>query len=94
MKKDALAKVSAAEKFAQDLVGNSKKENKILADSIAMQCESDLEVMTKHQAALTQFEQRKMVRSVVEAVLKDVLQKSNESFDKEAMTNVILKKVA
>jgi F-type H+-transporting ATPase subunit b len=35
-----------------------------------------------------------MVRSVVENTLKEVLSQSDDSFDKEAMANVILKKVA
>lgn len=41
-----------------------------------------------------EFEQRKMVRNVVENILSDVLSQSDDSFDKEAMANVILKKVA
>ncbi len=40
------------------------------------------------------FEQRKMIRNVVENVIDEVLTQSSGSFDKEAMANVILKKVA
>ena len=94
LKKDALAKVSAAEKFAVDLAVSSKKENKIINDNIMTQCDADIETMVKQQAVLIEFEQRKMVRSVVEDTLKDVLSQSDDSFDKEAMANVILKKVA
>jgi F-type H+-transporting ATPase subunit b len=94
LKKDVLAKVSAAEKFAEELAVSSKKENKILSESIMNQCESDMEILVKHQASLMEFEQRKMVRSVVEAILEDVLKQSGSDFDKEAMANVILKKVA
>ena len=94
LKKEALAKISAAEKFAHDLVISSKKENKIINDSIVSQCDADIEAIVKQQAILIEFEQRKMVRSVVENTLKEVLAQSDESFDKEAMANVILKKVA
>lgn len=94
LKKDVLAKVGAAEKFATDLVVSSKKENKVLNDTIMMQCEEDIETMIKQQSALMEFEQRKMVRSVVENTLSEVLIQSDDSFDKEAMANVILKKVA
>ena len=94
LKKDALSKVLAAEKFATDLVGSSKKENKVINDTIMAQCEADIEIMVKQQAALMEFEQRKMVRSVVENTLSEVLSQSDDSFDKEAMANVILKKVA
>ena len=94
LKKEALAKISAAEKFADDLVVSSKKENKLINDSIMTQCDSDIETLIKQQAVLVEFEQRKMVRSVVENTLKEVLAQSDDSFDKEAMANVILKKVA
>lgn len=94
LKKDALSKISAAEKFAEDLALSSKKENKVINDAIMTQCDADIETLIKQQSVLMEFEQKKMVRSVVETTLKEVLSQSDESFDKEAMANVILKKVA
>ncbi|MCK9492399.1 MAG: F0F1 ATP synthase subunit B [Sulfurimonas sp.] len=94
LKKEALTKISEAEKFAEGLVTASKKENKVLNDNIMLQCESDLVNIAKQSASLMEFEQRRMVRGVVESVLNEVLSQSSESFDKEAMANVILKKVA
>ena len=94
LKKDALAKISDAEKFAEELAVTSKKENKILNDNIMTQCNVELEILAKQQVALMEFDQRKMVRAVVEETLSDVLSQSAEGFDKEAMANVILKKVA
>ena len=90
LKKDALAKISDAEKLAVV----SKKENKILNDNIMKQCEADIEILSKQHVALMEFEQRKMVRTVVEDVMNEVLSQSSDGFDKEAMANVILKKVA
>jgi len=94
LKKEALSKISDAEKFAEELKVSSKKENKILNDNIMLQCESDLETMLKQNASLMEFEQRRMVRTVVEDILNEVLSQSSNDFDKEAMANVILKKVA
>ena len=94
LKKEALAKVSEAEKFAEELVITSKKENKIINDNMMIQCEAELESLVKQHATLTDFEQRKMVRTVVENILNEVLSQSGSSFDKEAMANVILRKVA
>ena len=94
LKKDVLSKISEAEKFAEELVTISKKENKILNDNIMLQCDSDLEIMVKQNTSLMEFEQRRMVRTVVEDVLNEVLSQSSDDFDKEAMANVILKKVA
>ena len=94
LKKDALSKISDAEKFAEELKVSSKKENKILNDSIMTQCNVELETLGKQQVSLMEFEQRKMIRLVVEETLNEVLNQSSENFDKEAMANVILKKVA
>ena len=94
LKKDALAKISEAEKFAEELAVSSKKENKIINDNMMVQCDAELETLTKQQASASDFAQRKMVRSVVEDIIDEVLTQSGDSFDKEAMANVILKKVA
>ena len=94
LKKDALEKISEAEKFAQELDKSSKKENKIINDKIMLQCDSDLETLGKHQASLVDFDQRNMIRSVVEDVINETLKQSSENFDKDAMANILLKKVA
>ena len=94
LKKEALAKISDAEKFAQELVVSSKKENKIINDNIMSQCELDLETLTKQSASSRDYAQRSMVRNVVENVITETLAQSSSDFDKEAMANVILKKVA
>ncbi|WP_455756558.1 F0F1 ATP synthase subunit B [Sulfurimonas sp.] len=94
LKKEALSKISDAEKFAEELAVSSKKENKIINDNMMAQCDIELENLAKQHATLIDFEQRKMVRNVVEEILDEVLSKSSDSFDKEAMANVILKKVA
>jgi len=94
LKKEATAKVSEAKKFAEELSLTAKKENKILNDNIMAQCENDLEVLTKQLEVQMEFEQRKMVRQVVENTLNDILADTSASFDKKSMAQVILKKVA
>ena len=94
LKKEALAKISEAEKFAEELAVSSKKENKIINDNMMVQCDTELEVLGKQHISATEFEQRNMVRAVVESVVAETLSQSGNSFDKEAMANVILKKVA
>jgi F-type H+-transporting ATPase subunit b len=93
-KKEALLKISDAEKYADKLIASSKKENKIINDNMMVQCEIELETLSKQHATLKEFEQRKMVRNVVKDVLNQVLTQSSNDFDIEAMANVILKKVA
>ena len=94
LKKEALAKISDAEKFAEELTVSSKKENKIVNQNMMLQCDVELETLVKQNLSLSEFEQRKMVRTVVEDVLTEVLAQSSDSFDKKAMADVILKKVA
>jgi F-type H+-transporting ATPase subunit b len=94
LKKEALSKISEAEKFAEQLMITSKKENKIINDNIMHQCEVDLETLSKQSVSLKEFEQRKMVRVVVETVLSETLSQSSENFDRKAMANIILNKVA
>jgi len=94
LKKEALAKISDAEKFAQELAESSKKENKMIYDALLAQGETELETLTKQNISKKEFEERKMVREVVEEIVTETLSQSADSFDKEAMANVILKKVA
>ena len=94
LKKEALAKISEAEKFAEELAEISKKENKNINASMMAQCDVELDVVAKQHTTLMEFEQRNMVRNVVEDIVKETLSKASESFDKEAMANVLLKKVA
>ena len=93
-KKEALAKVSEAEKLAEEILETAKKESKILNDSILAQCEVDLENLEKSHESKLELAQRKMVSSVVEEILDEVVSESSKEFSKDAMVNVILKKVA
>jgi len=94
MKEAAEQKVEEAERFAAELSEISKKENKILSDKILAQSEQELEIIQKQNTALMEMEKRKMVREVVNEVMSDVMSKSNETLGKEAMTEILKKKVA
>ncbi len=93
-KKDALAKISEAEKLAVEILEAAKKESKVLNDSILAQCEEDLENLEKAHQGKLELAQRRMVASVVEEVLTQVVKESSDGLSKDAMVNVILKKVA
>jgi len=93
-KQEAMAKIVEAEKYAEDLANSSKKENKIINDSIMAQYDIELENIAKQNISKKEFEERKMVREVVENIIEETLNQSAGSFDREAMANVILKKVA
>lgn len=94
LKEAAEQKVEEASRFASELAETSKKENKILADKIMAQCEQELEIIAKQNAALMELDKRKMVRDVVAEVMEGVMQNSNEALGKEAMSDILKKKVA
>lgn len=94
LKEAAEQKVEDAERFAAELAESSKKENKNLSDKILAQCEQELEVIGKQNNALMELEKRKMVREVVSEVMNDVMNSSDNALGKEAMTEILKKKVA
>ncbi len=94
LKDAAEHKVEEAERFAIELAESSKKENKILSDKILAQCEQDLEIIAKQNGALMELDKRKMVRDVVSEIMNDVMNSSNDALGKEAMTEILKKKVA
>ena len=93
-KEAAEAKVTEAQKLAEEIVAGASKEGKILNDKILKQCEMDLENMSKQGGAVMELEQRKMVRNLVDEIMSEVLAQESSALDKDAMANIIMKKVA
>ncbi|MEE8588738.1 MAG: F0F1 ATP synthase subunit B [Sulfurimonadaceae bacterium] len=93
-KEDAEAKIIDANKLAEEIVAMASKEGKILNEKILKQCDADLENMSKQGGAGMELEQRKMVRDLVDEILSDVLAQESSALDKDAMANIIMKKVA
>ncbi|MDP1785130.1 MAG: F0F1 ATP synthase subunit B [Sulfuricurvum sp.] len=94
LKEAAEHKVDDANRFAQDLSEITKKECKLLSDKIMAQYELDVEIVQKQNNALMDLEKRKMVREVVGDVMGDVMRASDVSLGKDAMTDILKKKVA
>lgn len=94
LKEAAEHKVDDANRFAQDLSEITKKECKLLSDKIMAQYELDVEIINKQNNALLDLEKRKMVREVVGDVMGDVMRASDASLGKDAMTDILKKKVA
>ena len=93
-KEAAEAKVSEAGKLAEEIIATASKEGKILNEKILKQCDGDLETMSKQGGAGMELEQRKMVRNLVDEIMNDVLAQESSALDKDAMANIIMKKVA
>jgi len=93
-KEAAEAKVTDAKKLAEEIVAAASKEGKVLNEKILKQCDVDLENMQKQGGAGMELEQRKMVRELVDEIMSEVLAQESSALDKEAMANIIMKKVA
>jgi F-type H+-transporting ATPase subunit b len=93
-KEAAEAKINKAKKLAEEIVATASREGKILNEKILNQCDTDLENMQKQSVAVMALEQRKMVRQLVDEIMGDVLTQESSSLDKDAMANIIMKKVA
>ena len=86
--------VEEVKKFAEELKETAKKENRILNDRIMEQCDVELENISKQNSVLMELEQRQMIRNVVNEVMDEVLVQESGGLDKEAMAQIIMKKVA
>ncbi len=93
-KEAAEAKVVDAVKLAEEIVATASKEGKVLNEKILKQCDFDLENLAKLGGAGMELEQRKMVRDLVDEIMSEVLVQESSALDKEAMANIIMKKVA
>lgn len=93
-KQNAEKKVEEAKKTATDLLMISKKENALLNEKIVSQMDVDIKNLDTQYETSVSFEQRKMVSSVVEEVMEDVLSDKNIPLDDKTMTEIIMKKVA
>lgn len=94
LKEAAEHKIDDANRFANELSEITKKECKLLSEKIVAQTEVDIEIAQKHNDALMDLEKRKMVRDVVGEVMSDVMSASDTAMGKDAMTDILKKKVA
>ena len=93
-KEAAEAKIIEANKLAEEIVATASKEGKVLNEKILKQCDVDLENIQKQSVSVMELEQRKMVRQLVDEIMDDVLTQESSVLDKDAMANIIMKKVA
>lgn len=93
-KQNGEKRVEEAKKIAADYLSTSKKEGVLLNEKINEQMLVDLKSIETQQKALISFEQRDMVRSVVDEMMSDILSDENIPLDNDLITDIMLKKVA
>lgn len=94
MREEAVAKVTAATRLADDIVANARRESELIAGKIAEQAKRDIEMLDKHFEEHKHTEERKMVLRSVESSMKNGLAEHNLGLNDQAIVSILEKKVA
>jgi F-type H+-transporting ATPase subunit b len=93
-KEDAQAKVEKAKKIAEDLIVSANKEAKAISEKIDQNVKVDIENLIKHQVESMELEKRKVVKSVAQEVIEELLKDDAINISNEKIVDIIKKKVA
>jgi len=91
---EAEAKVAEAKILADEIMEDSKLESNIISEKISKDSELELEIISKQNDDLMELDQKNMVRAVVDEAMNDLLSDENMPLKKEALSEIILKRVA
>jgi len=91
---EAEEKVAEAKVLANEILEDSKLESNIISEKISLDSEAELEIISKQNDDLMELDQKNMVRDVVDETLNDLLSDENMPLKKEALSEIILKRVA
>ncbi len=93
-KDEAEQKLQNAKELTKEIVELSKKETKVILDSIISQNKADMIVLDEQNRLLMELEKRKMIKNVVSKMLYQLLSEKDLILNQQDMINIILKKVA
>ena len=91
---EAEEKVADAKILANEILEDSKLESNIISEKISLDSELELEVISKQNDDLMELDQKNMIRNVVDETLNDLLSDENMPLKKEALSEIIQKRVA
>jgi len=91
---EAEEKVEEAKRLADEIIEDSKAEATIISEKISADSDAELEIIAKQNDDLMELDQKRMVREVVDEVMNDLLSDENLALKKDALSEIILKKVA
>jgi F-type H+-transporting ATPase subunit b len=83
-----------AKRKAGMLVADAKKEAQLIKTRLEENLVNDVQLLDKQQEELMALEESKMVKSVVEEVIGDIVTKSDVGLDQDSLTKTLLKKVS
>jgi len=91
---EAEEKVADAKILANEILEDSKLESNIISEKISLDSELELEIISKQNDDLMELDQKNMIRNVVDETLNDLLSDDNMPLKKEALNEIIQKRVA
>lgn len=100
LKESKLARDKAEEALTQAkrqagiIISDAKKEAQLISKRLEDNFISDIAILEKQQRDLQALEESKMVKSVVDEVIKDIISNGKIGLDQDSLTNTLLKKVS
>ncbi|OPA79935.1 F0F1 ATP synthase subunit B [Campylobacter pinnipediorum] len=91
---EALRRVEDSKINAANLIETAKKEAIIIKEKIKKESELDILNLEKSFKEQKEFEERKMVKNLVNEILNNIFDNKDLKLDQKELVNIILKKVA
>lgn len=93
-KEKAQEELISAKRRAGMIVADAKKEAQLVKTRLEENLASDMLILEKQQSELMALDENKIVKSVVEEVITDIITKSSVGLDQDSLTKTLLKKVS
>ncbi|WP_078388214.1 F0F1 ATP synthase subunit B [Campylobacter pinnipediorum] len=91
---EALRRVEDSKINAANLIETAKKEAIIIKEKIKKESELDILNLEKSFKEQKEFQERKMVKNLVNEILNNIFDNKDLKLDQKELVNIILKKVA
>jgi F-type H+-transporting ATPase subunit b len=93
-KKEALVRLDASEKKAEEILVDAKAEAVILAEKIATANQNELALLEKQLEEKMTLDERKSAREAIDEVLSENITTDDINLDEKKVVDIISKKVA
>jgi len=93
-KNEAEETLAKAKRDAGIIVSDAKKEAQLVANKLENNFQNDIETIEKQQDDLKSLEESKMMKSVVDEVIKNIIANHSIGLDQDSLTKTLVKKVS
>jgi len=93
-KETAEKNLNQAKRQAGIIISDAKKEATLISDKMMKMADQEIEMLIKQQSELESLAENKMVKSVVDEVIQDIIKNGNIGLDQNSLTKTLLTKVS